>query len=158
MTFARVYVNQQIRRVPFPSDAIWYEKLNLFLEGCIFLHVLAINIFFHNLTWWRYESFKNLVSLGNRNVLRIYVALIFQNVHVFSKSNYERKNLLSKHSGKYTPSIAGSSFVSNDMPWHRNPLKMPRSWLLSLFTDSSKFTYTPLANDFISRPVVIYKL
>ena len=38
------------------KGCFWYKNLDLLLEGCIYLNVLARNFFFHNLTFWRYKG------------------------------------------------------------------------------------------------------
>ena len=53
----------QFWRVFVPRDSIRCKNLNLLLELCLCpMLFLAINFFFHNLTCWRYEGFKNLIS------------------------------------------------------------------------------------------------
>ena len=55
-----------------------------------------------------------------------YWTLIFQSFHIFSKSSYERRNLLPKHWDKYTQQQV-QVFGPNNMPWHRGSSKLPKS-------------------------------
>ena len=103
----------QLRRVLVPRHVILYKNLNLLLEGRICPNVLATNFFFHNLTCGKQKDFTNLKPHTQQKKCVAYGTLIFQSFHIFSKSNYETKNLLPKHQGIYTPSIAGSSFCTN---------------------------------------------
>ena len=51
---------------PFSMECFLIQNLNILLKECIFPNVLAINVFFHNLTCWRYNIFS--VVYGTLNL------------------------------------------------------------------------------------------
>lgn len=153
---------------PLPRHAIWYKVLKLLLKGSICPNVLAINIFFHNSTSRRYESFKNKCPICHTFFLLCIKHEIFKTLQIFSKSNYEWKNLYTpKTIEQIHPSntITGSSFCikcSNSIHWQRCCSKLPKFWFLSHGQQILNLLIIPnlytLTNVIISRPVVIYEL
>ena len=94
--------------------------------GRVYLHqYFGNNFFFHNLTCWRYEGFKNLVShTQQKNVLRM--GHLIYGVFISSASQImKEKNLFPKHWGKYTYTQQIVAYATNFS-----------------ITDNSKFTYT----------------
>ena len=64
------------------------RKLEPFIERCICLNVLTINFFLHNLTYWGYEGFKDLVFHTQQKKCFAYVTLTFWSFHIFIQSKY----------------------------------------------------------------------
>ena len=112
--------------VPVAWDGIWYKNWNLLLEGCICLNVLAINFFFCNLTCWRFECFKDLVSHTQQNKICCLWDTNFVELSYLQQVKLWKKKIVAKTFGQ----IQFHIFVSNNMSWHWNSSKLPISWPL----------------------------
>ena len=117
------------------------------MEGCICPNALGINFYFRNLTCWRYKGFKNLVSDTVLKKCVAYGTLIFLELSYLQQSNLKEKMYCQNIGGKYTVSIAVSSFCIKLHVLTQEHFKVAKIFTLVPsatnfpFTDNSKFSY-----------------
>ena len=175
-TLARVYVNLELSvNEKFVADGIMVKILANLKSPCSNACYLKQKAKPAIEKVWLRQCFGNKIFLSwfdLRNIIKLKKIIVpyaihfccvwdtkslKQNLHIFSKSNYEKRNLLPKQWDKYTLPIAGSSFCINSQPLAQGLFRiakiltiMPYTTNFS-FTNNFKFTYT-LANAIISRP------
>ena len=146
---------------PVPSDAFLIQKLEPAIGRVFFPKSFGNNFFLSKFCLLKCESFKVLVShTQQKNVL--FIGHIFFEASIPSTSQVLKENIYSQKTLAYPP-FQQQDFVSDNMPWHRDSSKLPKSLPFHNMQKMFQLLIVPNLQTlklifFISMLVVIYEL